>query len=508
MGQVYRARDTKLDRDVAIKILPEALAHDADRLARFTREAKTLASLNHPNIGAIYGIEGSGGGTALVMELVEGEDLSQELEGLQARGLGLPVDDALLIAKQIAEALEAAHTQGVIHRDLKPANIKLRRDGTVKVLDFGLAKAQTSASEVAHTVTAVGTQIGVILGTPAYMSPEQARGELTDKRADIWAFGCVLYQMLSGRNAFGAGSPSEAIARVLEREPDWDALPSSVPDAIRRLLKRCLRKDPTTRLHDIADARIEIADTLSEADATDRRVGPPKANRWPWIAAATAIAAAALVVSVVRPSPSPRKGLLEFPIDLVDTADLGVAVSPDGRQVAFATYTAGGVRLSLHALDKGVTRALPEAQSGLMPFWSPNSSTLGFFAMDGKLKRVDVADGTTAVIANASGPGGGSWNAEGVLLFSDNLTLFRLSPVNSAPAPVDIVDESGPSAIRTFPQFLEAAVTSSITRKDATAATSAWHPSIHARRNISWSRTTRLRTRPPLISCFYEGRRW
>ena len=271
MGQVYRATDAKLKRHVAIKVLPPALAGDADRLARFQREAEVLASLNHPNIAAIYGLEEGGGMTALVMELVEGEDLSQRI----ARG-AMPLDEALPIAKQIAEALEAAHEQRIIHRDLKPANIKVRGDGTVKVLDFGLARAMEPAglppnlsmsptiATPAHVRQGYGgqamTEAGMILGTAAYMSPEQARGKTVDKRADIWAFGVVLYEMLSGTRLFDGESVSDVLAAVLTREPDWNALPASTPPGVLRLLHHCLEREPRRRLHDIADAHFDLED--------------------------------------------------------------------------------------------------------------------------------------------------------------------------------------------------------------------------------------------------------
>ena len=258
MGQVYRGTDTTLGRQVAIKILPDAFASDSERLARFEREAKTLASLNHPHIAAIYGFEKSAGMHALVMELVEGDDLSQRI----AQG-PIPLDEALPIAKQIAEALEAAHEQGIIHRDLKPANIKVRPDGTVKVLDFGLAKAMEptgvaspSVSQSPTITTPAMTQAGMILGTAAYMSPEQARGKPVDKRADIWAFGCVVYEMLTGHAVFAGTTVSDTIAAILGREPEWSALPSATPAPIRRLLHRCLQKDATRRLRDIGDARV------------------------------------------------------------------------------------------------------------------------------------------------------------------------------------------------------------------------------------------------------------
>jgi serine/threonine protein kinase len=264
MGEVYRATDTNLGRQVAIKILPKAFAQDADRLTRFEREAKTLASLNHSNIAQIYGLERSHGTTALVMELVEGPTLADRI----AQG-AIPIDEVLPVARQIAEALEAAHEQSIIHRDLKPANIKVRPDGTVKVLDFGLAKAfdaspgATDASQSPTITSPAMTEMGVILGTAAYMSPEQARGKAVDKRADIWAFGCVLYEMLTGQRAFAGDDVTETLARVLMKEPEWHALPPSTPPAIRKLIRRCLAKDRRERLPDAADARLEINEALT-----------------------------------------------------------------------------------------------------------------------------------------------------------------------------------------------------------------------------------------------------
>ena len=278
MGVVYRARDTRLNRDVALKALPDLFAHDAERLARFTREAQVLASLNHSNIAIIHGFEESNGVRALVLELVEGPTLADRV--VQS---AIPVDEALAIARQIAEALEAAHDQGIVHRDLKPANIKVRTDGTVKVLDFGLAKAfdaapaATSSLSISPTLTSPATQIGVILGTAAYMAPEQARGKPVDKRADIWAFGCVLFEMLAGRHVFDAApTVSDAIAAVLRSEPNWQALPANTPREIRSLLKRCLEKDPRRRLRDIGDAGLLLADS---SDIHDTTSAEPRGSR-------------------------------------------------------------------------------------------------------------------------------------------------------------------------------------------------------------------------------------
>ena len=268
MGEVYRARDTKLDRDVALKVLPEAFTSDPDRLARFEREAKVLASLNHPNIGHIYGLEEADGVKALVLELVEGPTLADRIAQCP-----IPLDEALPIAKQIAEALEAAHEKGIIHRDLKPANVKVKDDGTVKVLDFGLAKALAgdvgSDPSESPTLTAAATRTGVIMGTAAYMSPEQARGKSVDKRSDVWAFGCVLYEMLAGGRAFQGEAIADIVAKIIERNPDFDALPHDVPPSVRLLVRRCLEKDQRDRLRDIGDARIEIKQALAMPPAND-----------------------------------------------------------------------------------------------------------------------------------------------------------------------------------------------------------------------------------------------
>ena len=356
MGQVYRARDTKLDRDVAIKILPEAFAHDADRLARFQREAKTLASLNHPNIAAIYGLEESGGMTALVMELVDGEDLSQRT----ARG-AIPVDETLPIAKQIAEALEAAHEQGIIHRDLKPANVKLRSDGTVKVLDFGLAKAVEGAGRagvvggvsMSPTRSNHATQAGIILGTAAYMAPEQAKGRSVDRRVDIWAFGVVLYEMLTGRRAFEGEDVSDLLVAVLSKDVNLGALPVGTPPRLRALVRACLVRDPRQRLRDIGDARLVLDkitagtpdDTMAVTAATTA-ITPSASRALPWgLASALAVVAVALSIPVVRHLRETPP--LETRVDIVTPASAqptSFALSPDGRPTADGL---GRSRLSL-----------------------------------------------------------------------------------------------------------------------------------------------------------------
>jgi hypothetical protein len=412
MGQVYRARDTKLDRDVAIKILPQAFAHDADRVARFQREAKTLASLNHPRIAAIYGLEESGGVSALVMELVEGEDLSQRLR----RG-AIQFDEALPIAKQIAEALEAAHERGIVHRDLKPANIKVRADGTVKVLDFGLAKAMeppagsSPAMSMLPTTTAPAmTQEGMILGTPAYMSPEQAQGRPTDKRTDIWAFGVVFYELLSGRRLFDGNSVQATLVQVLTKEPDL----SSVPVAARRLLARCLERDPARRLRDIGDAAAWLEPDLAPTPAS-------KSWRW-WVAAAILpMAIAALAYGPLRRMPAPPPVAFRFQIPLTDVGapvdEPVFALSPDGRALA---YSGKGGRVWLHVLGTVEPTLLlgPEANAtGGTPFWSRDGKSL-FYAAEGQIKKVDIRNGGVQPLCPAPALVlGGVENNDGTVIF-------------------------------------------------------------------------------------------
>ena len=361
MGEVYRARDTTLNRDVALKVLPTAFAHDADRLTRFRREAKTLASLNHPHIAIIHGLEQAGDVHALVMELVQGEDLSQRL----TRG-ALPFDEALPIATQIAEALEAAHEQGIIHRDLKPANIKVRADGAVKVLDFGLAKALDSAgvpsASPSETVaTPAMTEAGMILGTAAYMSPEQARGKPVDKRADIWAFGCVLFEMLTGKRAFLGDNVSEVLASVLAREPDWARLPVTLSPVVATYIRRCLHKDPRQRIHDIADVRLALQGAFeTPAPQTATPVtSSSKGARLAWVAVA-AVGTVALAIPTMRhlrETPPPASPETRTEIVTPATDDPGsFALSPDGRQIVFAASGDGARRLWLRSL------AMPTAQ--------------------------------------------------------------------------------------------------------------------------------------------------
>ena len=445
MGLVYRARDTKLNRDVALKVLPDLFAADADRLARFTREAQTLASLNHPNIAHIHGLEESGSVRALVMELVEGEDLSLRI----ARG-AVPVDEALPIAKQIADALEAAHQQGIIHRDLKPANIKLRPDGTVKVLDFGLAKAlapeqgPASGAPLSHSPTitspAMLTGLGIVLGTAAYMAPEQAKGREADKRSDIWAFGCVLYEMLTGRRPFDGEDMTDVLGAVVRLEPAWEALPSDVPTPVRTLLRQCLVKDRRRRIGDIAavlfvlDHQASLAPTAPVA---------PRSNRIAWLVAAlsiiTIITTAIVAWRMSRPrtiAPDPVQFTIAPPQKTVFGGPAAggtgraaqLAISPDGRSIVFVAGAQAAFQIWLRPLASGEARPIEGTEGGTFPFWSPDSQFVAFFA-GGKLKKVAIAGGPPSELTTATSGRGGSWSRDNVIVF-DRATgsgLFRVS---------------------------------------------------------------------------------
>ncbi len=439
MGEVYRATDTKLKRDVAIKVLPATFVEDRERLARFEREAQLLAQLHHPNIASIFGLEESGGTKALVMELVEGPTLAERLE----QG-SLPLDESLSLARQIAEALEEAHEKGIIHRDLKPQNIKASIEGKVKVLDFGLAKAMDpvgaasgdpgSASQLAHspTLTMGATVQGMILGTAAYMAPEQAKGLATDKRADIWAFGVVLYEMLVGGTLFGGDTVGDTLAAVIRAEIDLDRLPPGTPAALHRLLRRCLERNPKNRLHDIADARILLDEVLAgEADEPGRPQAEPAArasrSMAPSLAAAAGVAAGVLLALASTGWLSTSRGESSSSQRLVSNlappegytfsaVDGGPELSRDGRRLAFlASRTGEPVYLFVRALDSADARRIdvPGAQ---LPFFSPDGRSLGFFA-GGKLKRLDIASWKVVDLADAPEPAGGSWSQDGRILF-------------------------------------------------------------------------------------------
>jgi serine/threonine-protein kinase len=428
MGEVYRATDTKLGRAVAIKVLPEAFVHDAERLARFEREAQLLASLNHPNIAAIYGFERSNSVHALVLELVEGPTLADRI----AQGPIL-LDEALPIARQIAEALEAAHEQGIVHRDLKPANIKLRHDGVVKVLDFGLAKALEPVSPIGADMTAsptitspAMTRIGVILGTAAYMSPEQAKGRAADKRSDVWAFGCVLYEMLTGRRAFEGEDVSDTLAAVLRGEPDWAALPLDVPPLIRALLQRCLQKDRKRRVADVSAVLFAIDEQAALAASATETLSIAAPRRPLWRQAAAVLVAAILTGALVgiavwnvRPS-TPSPTIARFPYTLPegqqfvdDTRPIQtnyaqlLAISPDGAQMVYVA----NCRLYLRSLSELEARPVigTEITQGALgfPVFSPDGGSIAFWSGDGTtgaIKRIAVTGGVAVTICQAAVP--------------------------------------------------------------------------------------------------------
>jgi eukaryotic-like serine/threonine-protein kinase len=434
MGEVYRARDSRLGREVAIKILPSHFTADPERRSRFAREARLLATLNHPHIGAIYGLEESDGMTALVLELVEGPTLADRL----AHG-ALPLPDALAIARQITDAVAAAHDKGIVHRDLKPANIVLTgepsNDLRAKVLDFGIAKAMAldaPAVPPRDTSSAFeGTADGRVLGTPAYMSPEQARGQTVDRRTDVWAFGCLLYEMLTGRPPFEGDTMSDTFVSVLEREPDWMALPPATPAPIRRLLERCLRKDPRKRLHDIADAILDIDDAVTIApDTTGRPMSAPSGLRrrgvLPWLAASALAAALAwvgwLYYHAAGALPTEPTQLTIRPPDGVHfpTAP-NFTLSPDGRYVAFTSQSSPPM-LWVHSLVTGEAKPLPSTEGASAPFWKPDSQEIGYFVSTAlklgyQLKTVALRGGPPVLVATAdSGPTTASWNRRNVIV--------------------------------------------------------------------------------------------
>jgi eukaryotic-like serine/threonine-protein kinase len=414
MGEVYKAHDTKLSRDVAIKVLPEAFAHDPERLARFQREAKMLAALNHPNIATIYGLEQSNGTNYLVMELVSGETLQQRISKEGA----LPIEEALKICVQVAEALEAAHEKGIIHRDLKPANVKVTPEGKVKVLDFGLAKA--FAGDVADgnpsqspTLSAVATMQGVLLGTAAYMSPEQARGKAVDKRTDIWALGCVLYEMLTGKQAFDGEDITEILATVVKTEPDWNRLPQDTPPIVRMLLRRCLQKDRALRMQAAGDVRIEIVDALTTpptaAAATVDLATKSWRERLAWpTAAVLALIAIAFGIGFTLRAPKPLQPVQAVRLSAEIGADANLytfvgssaVFSPDGTRLALlARGSDQKQRIYLRSLDQLQAAALPGTENALDPFFSPDGQWLGFFA-DNKLKKISVQGGGAVPLEN------------------------------------------------------------------------------------------------------------
>ena len=420
MGEVYRAKDTKLDRDVAIKTLPDDFAHDPERLARFKREAQVLASLNHPNIAAIHGLEEEDSQPFLVLELVEGEDLAERLK----RG-PIAVDEVLEIAKQIAEALEEAHEKGIIHRDLKPANVKLTPEGVVKVLDFGLAKALSGEATQdvnisdSPTLARNETGTGVIFGTAAYMSPEQAKGKGVDRRADIWSFGALVYEMLTGAKAFARDDVSETLAAILRDEPDWKRLPATTPPRLRALIKRCLHKNPRERQRDMGDARLELI-TMDDASVS---VQAPNRSGRALVAALAGFALGAIMIGAFSSSDQPAAPLvtkmailLPEGQRLVERLSSPIAVSPDGRSVAYAAEDDEGRRVYLRRLDTDQPEAIAGTDGGHTPFFSPDGSSIGFFT-DDALRKVSLAGGLPMTLAAVETSLGAHWGDDGTIVY-------------------------------------------------------------------------------------------
>ena len=482
MGEVWLAEDTKLGREVALKVLPADVAGDTDRLARFEREAKVLASLNHPNIAMLFGLETANASdpspkpqapspsssspiTFLIMELVEGEDLSVRI----GRG-PIPTEEATRIALQIAEALEAAHEQGIVHRDLKPANIKLKPDGTIKVLDFGLAKAwdtqnSDASLSLSPTLTQHATAAGVILGTAAYMSPEQAAGIAADRRADIWAFGVVLWEMLTGHKLFDGETVSHVLASVLKDEIDLEELPAETPPHVRKLIGRCLRKKPKMRLQAIGEARIALEEPDDESVSATEVVAQPRGrSRLGWAAAAVFAVATVTLALVLGLREEPESRLVHAAIPApegttfhLDPLNPGAAVlSPDGTMMVFsARKEPAGFSLYLRSTDEGEARPLSGTDSGHYPFWSPDSKWIGFVA-GGKLKKIKASGGPALTICGAPDGKGGSWNEDGVIVFAPEAgtPLHRVAAVGGESTPITELDiEAGDNSHR-IPRFL------------------------------------------------------
>jgi Tol biopolymer transport system component len=464
MGVVWRATDGALGRDAAIKFLPDLFSHDPERLARFEREAKLLASLSHPNIAAIYGLHVADGLRFIAMEMIKGEDLAARL----ARG-PIPVDEAIELGRQIADALEAAHEQGVVHRDLKPANVRVTAEGVVKVLDFGLAKAFDAAPAsgsvnpaLSPTVTSAGSVMGLILGTAAYMSPEQARGKPLDRRTDIWSFGCVLYEMLTARRPFSGETVSDSIGRILQTEADLTALPAETPRAVRELIARCLIKDPKKRLRDIGEARLALEAPQSRKVEDVTSVEGRGSRAWiPWAVAAlaivTAVAAIARTQQRTADAGAPRIAkyvALNAPEDLIFSEQPGdLAVSPDGRSIVVVAVAGDGTdALSLRRLDEPKWVKLPGTEGAYFPFWSPDGRLIAFFAGD-KLKKVSIGGGSADTICAAAAGRGGTWMKDGVIVFSpgSNGPLMQVKGDGGPVTPATELDASRGEVNHRFP---------------------------------------------------------
>ncbi|MBK5293149.1 MAG: protein kinase, partial [Acidobacteriia bacterium] len=460
MGEVYRATDLKLGRDVALKILPESFAKDPERMARFQREAHVLAALNHPNIAAIYGVEER----ALVMELVEGPTLAD-----RAKPGPIPLEQTLRVAKQIAEALEYAHDKNVVHRDLKPANVKVTPEGAVKVLDFGLAKIADDPQpppgdpENSPTLTMAATKMGVIIGTAAYMAPEQASGLAVDKRADIWSFGVVLWEMLAGGRMFSGQTVSHTLAAVLTKDLNWDEIPGSTPAPIRHLLRRCLEREVKNRLRDIGEARVTLEEQLAHPakQPEAKPVSSAARPRWALAAVVCAVAAsiAAASISFVHFREKPLEGSavrfsLFLPTGTVAEPWSPPVISPDGKMLVISATAAGGKRgLWLRSMDTESFQMLEGTDNGFFPFWSPDSRHIGFFA-DRKLKKVDARGGAPLTLCElSSAVSGGAWNRDGVIVFGSP-NLQRVPAGGGEPKPLLKLDKPRQEIRQLWPSFL------------------------------------------------------
>ncbi|MEE8366885.1 MAG: protein kinase [Thermoanaerobaculia bacterium] len=471
MGEVYRATDTKLDREVAIKALPEAFNSDPERLARFEREAKVLASLNHPHISGIHGLEELDGKKFLILELVEGDTIAERI----GRG-PVPIDEALGLAKQMAEGLEAAHEMGIVHRDFKPANIKVTPEGQIKILDFGLAKVWDSPASASGdpllsqspTLTAQMTGMGVILGTASYMSPEQARGDEADKRTDIWAFGCVLFEMLTGGQTYGGRTLTDVLGAIVHKEPEWEELPKDLPPKVRSLLERCLEKESRMRIRDIGEVRILLSGDLeAPVDSMPIEAGVMTSSKGVglWKVAAVVLLLSTVATAfllwrqvgapkqVIRSSILPPEGTVFH----LNTARPGpVAVSPDGKQLAFTAVDEEGTSmLWVRGLDAASARSLTGTAGAQYPFWSPDSRSIAF-AAQGKLKKVEAAGSPPVALCETEVGKGGSWNRDGVIVFapSFNTPLHKVSAGGGESTPVTELDtEAGVNSHR-HPRFL------------------------------------------------------
>jgi serine/threonine protein kinase/Tol biopolymer transport system component len=472
MGEVWAATDTRLNRTAAIKALPAALAAEPEKLARFKREAQLLAALSHPNIAGIYGLEQADGASYLALEFVEGDELMARMDGQR-----VPIDETVEIALQIAAALEEAHEKGIIHRDLKPANIKITPDGKAKVLDFGLAKAlsedpgsSVSSLELSASPTltaAMGTQVGVILGTASYMSPEQARGKKVDRRADIWAFGVILFEMLTGERMFTGETVTDVIAQVVTREPEWDKLPESTPVAMRRVLRRCLQKDPRKRLRDIGDAALELGEESDEDFAATSAAGvaTPERNRRAWLLGVAGIVLGLVLAMAARSFLGPGAAIAKPTWSNLSASanteyDLQslIEISPDGRRVVFVASSAQEEEplLWVRDLDQDQSRPLAGTEDAYQPFWSPDSQSIGYFAK-GKLRRISADGGASKALADAgSGPRGACWGRDGTILFVPDWSepVYRIPDSGGTPEAITEFNVERFELSHRWPHFL------------------------------------------------------